>query len=146
MNGFNRIEVTGSDRHEFLDRVFCGPVNRRDGRVGLGYLLNHHGMVKAEATIANLASSDGGPSRVWYGSAAASEFHDMDWLHQHMRSDEDVQLRSLTNDQTILVLAGPKARDVITACAREDWSAPSVPMAERARVFRRDRTCDGYEP
>ena len=123
----NRLEITGPDRHSFLDRMFCGTVTKRAGRVGLGYLLNHHGMVKGEATVANLPASDRGPERVWYGSAAASEFHDMDWLSQHIQPGEDVQIRSLTNDQTILVLAGPRARDVLSACARGDWSAAAFP-------------------
>ncbi|WP_224817156.1 FAD-dependent oxidoreductase [Hasllibacter sp. MH4015] len=127
VNGFNRFEITGEDRHAFLDRMICGTVPRRDGRVGLGYLLNHHGCLKSEATLANLPASDRGPDRVWYGSAAAAEYHDMDWLIAHLRADEDVQIRSLTNDQTILVLAGPKARDVLSACAREDWSADAFP-------------------
>ncbi|MEM9124774.1 MAG: FAD-dependent oxidoreductase [Pseudomonadota bacterium] len=127
VNGFNRIEITGADRHTFLDRLFCGPVTRRAGRVGLGYMLNHHGMVKSEATIANLPASDRGPERVWYGSAAASEVHDLDWLNLHRRPDEDVQLSSLTNEQTILVLAGPNARKVLSACARGDWSASAFP-------------------
>ncbi len=127
VNGFNRIEITGADRHAFLDRMFCGTVTKREGRVGLGYLLNHHGMIKGEATVANLPASDRGPARVWYGSAAASEFHDMDWLIRHLRTDEDVHLKSLTNDQTILVLAGPNARAVLSACARGDWSADAFP-------------------
>lgn len=127
VNGFNRIEITGADRHSFLDRMLCGTVTRKTGRVGLGYLLNHHGMIKAEATVANLPASDRGPERVWYGSAAASEFHDMDWLTRHIRAGEDVQLRSLTNDQTILILAGPKSRDVLSTCARGDWSAQAFP-------------------
>ncbi len=127
VNGFNRIEITGKDRHAFLDRMMCGFVQKQDGRVGLGYLLNHHGNIKGEATIANLPSSDRGPARVWYGSAAASEYHDMDWLTAHVRQDEDVRLRSLTNDQTILVLAGPNARDVLSACARGDWSVEAFP-------------------
>ncbi len=127
VNGFNRIEITGADRHSFLDRLFCGNVTRRTGRVGLGYLLNHQGMVKGEATVANLPASDRGPARVWYGSAAASEYHDMDWLNAQLRADEDVQLRSLTNDQTILVLAGPKSRAVLSACARGDWSKEAFP-------------------
>jgi len=135
VNGFNRIEITGADRHAFLDRMFCGAVARREGRVGLGYLLNHHGMIKAEATIANLPATDRGPERLWYGSAAASEFHDMDWLTQHQRAGEDVQLRSLTNDQTILVLAGPKARDVLSACARGDWSAEAFPWLNVRECF-----------
>ncbi|MEO0484540.1 MAG: FAD-dependent oxidoreductase [Pseudomonadota bacterium] len=127
VNGFNRFEITGADRHSFLDRMFCGTVTKRAGRVGLGYLLNHHGMVKGEATVANLPASYRGPDRVWYGSAAASEYHDMDWLMEHLRDDEDVQIRSLTNDQTILVLAGPKARDVLSASARGDWSRDAFP-------------------
>ncbi|WP_170608492.1 GcvT family protein [Ruegeria arenilitoris] len=127
VNGFNRFEITGEDRHAFLDRMFCGTVTRRNGRVGLGYLLNHHGMVKGEATLANLPASDRGPDRVWYGSAAASEYHDMDWLSSHVHDDEDVNIRSLTNEQTILVLAGPNARDVLAACARGDWSNDAFP-------------------
>ena len=122
VNGFNRFEITGADRNSFLDRMFCGAIPKRAGRVGLGYLLNHHGMIKGEATLANIPASDRGPDRVWYGSAAASELHDMDWLQMHLRDGEDVQIKSLTNDQTILVLAGPRARDVLSACARGDWS------------------------
>ncbi|WP_137703347.1 GcvT family protein [Marimonas lutisalis] len=135
VNGFNRIEITGADRHAFLDRMVCGRIPRREGRVGLGYLLNHHGMVKAEATIANLPASDRGPARVWYGSAAASELHDMDWLRAYLRADEDVQLRSLTNDHTILVLAGPKSRGVLSACARGDWSAQAFPWLSVCECF-----------
>ncbi len=135
INGFNRIEITGADRHAFLDRMVCGTVIKRDGRVGLGYLLNHQGMVKAEATVANLPSSDRGPARVWYGSAAASEFHDMDWLTTHLRDDEDVHLRSLTNDQTILVLAGPKARDVLSNAARGDWAVDAFPWLSVRECF-----------
>ncbi|WP_281973177.1 GcvT family protein [Ruegeria faecimaris] len=135
VNGFNRIEITGADRHAFLDRLFCGAVTRRDGRIGLGYLLNHHGMVKAEATVANLPASDRGPARVWYGSAAASEFHDMDWLKQNRHPDEDVHLRSLTNDYTILILAGPKSRDVLASCARGDWSPAAFPWLSVRECF-----------
>ncbi|MGS4884401.1 GcvT family protein [Roseibium sp. MB-4] len=135
VNGFNRIEITGSDRHTFLDRLFCGAVTKREGRVGLGYLLNRHGMVKAEATIANIPASDRGPARVWYGSAAASEYHDMDWLKSHLRPDEDVEIRSLTNDQTILVLAGPKARAVLRSASRGDWSKEGFPWLSVRETF-----------
>ncbi|GAB5445407.1 GcvT family protein [Gymnodinialimonas sp.] len=135
VNGFNRFEITGTDRHSFLDRMFCGAVTKRDGRVGLGYLLNHQGRVKGEATVANLPPSDRGPARAWYGSAAAAETHDMDWLLAHLRSDEDVQIKSLTNDQTILVLAGPKSRDVLQAVSREDWSCEAFPWLSVRECF-----------
>ena len=127
VSGFNRIEITGKDRHAFLDRMICGNVTKRQGRVGLAYLLNDQGCIKAEATIANLPASDRGPERVWYGSAAASEYHDKDWLTTQRRQNEDVHFSSFTNEQTILVLAGPKARAVLSACARGDWSVGAFP-------------------
>ncbi len=135
VNGFTRFEMTGADRHAFLDRMMCGAVTRRPGRVGLGYLLNHQGMLKSEATIANLPASDRGPDRLWYGSAAAAERHDMDWLTAHLRNDEDVHIRSLTNDQTILVLAGPNARKVLSACSRGDWSKDAFPWLSVRECF-----------
>ncbi|WP_425037522.1 FAD-dependent oxidoreductase [Primorskyibacter sp. S187A] len=127
INGFNRIEIAGPDRHSFLDRLTCGRLQTAAGRVGLSYLLTPQGMLKTEATIANLPASARGPERVWFGSAAAAEYHDMDWLTAHLSPHEDVQLRSLTNDQTILLLAGPQSRDVLSACARGDWSSEAFP-------------------
>ena len=135
VNGFNRFEITGSDAATFLDRMICGKLPRKDGRVGLAYLLNHHGMLKGEATIANLPASDRGPARFWYGSAAASEYHDMDWLTAHISADDDVQIKSLTNDMTILVLAGPKSRDVMQAVSRADWSRTAFPWLSVRECF-----------
>ena len=120
VNGFNRIEISGDGAHDWLETLFCGRIQRKTGRVGLGYLLNSHGCIKAEATLANLP--DG---RIWYGSAAASEFHDLDWLRSH--APGNITIKSLTNDMTILVLAGPKARAVLSDISREDWSATAFP-------------------
>ena len=122
VNGFNRYEISGISAQDWLDTMFCGRITRKAGKVGLGYLLNHKGNVKGEATIANLP--DG---RIWYGSAAAAEFHDMDWLISHLPDDGAVNIRSMTNDHTILVLAGPRARDVLGSVSREDWSAEAFP-------------------
>jgi dimethylglycine dehydrogenase len=130
VNGFNRFELTGTGVHDFLDRMSCSRIPRKLGKVGLGYLLNHHGCLKGEFTVANLP--DG---RVWYGSAAASEYHDMDWLTAHLTDTDDVQIRSLTNDQTILVLAGPRARDVLSAASRGDWSKSAFPWLSVREAF-----------
>ena len=135
LSGFNRFELTEADVHGFLDRMRCGTVTKRWDRVGLGYLLNEHWMLKGEAMIANITMSDRGPNWVWYGSVAASEFHDMDWLQSHLGKDEDVTIRSLTNAQTILVLAGPKSRDVLSAAARGDWSREAFPWLSVREAF-----------
>ena len=130
VSGFNRYALSGSGVHDFLDRMMCGTVPRKTGRVGLGYLLNRHGMVKGEATIANLPGGE-----VWYGSAAAAEFHDLDWLRDHVRVDEDVSIETLTNDFTILVVAGPKSREVMQAVSRADWSKEAFPWLSVRKCF-----------
>ena len=135
VNGFNRFEITGADATPFLDRLMCGRIPSKPGRLGLCYLLNDYGMLKGEATLANLPASDRGPDRIWYGSAAASEYHDMDWLTQHIGTNEDVTVRSLTNDQTILIIAGPKARDVLCAVSRADWSDAAFPFLSVRECF-----------
>jgi len=135
VNGFTRYEITGADAEAFLDRMVCGRVPRRAGRVGLTYLLNHHGMIKAEATLARLPDSTRGQGRIWYGAAAAAEQHDMDWLQAHVGAGEDVQIRCLTNDMTILIVAGPKARAVMKAVSREDWSAEAFPWLSVREAF-----------
>ncbi|MEM7075004.1 MAG: aminomethyltransferase family protein, partial [Pseudomonadota bacterium] len=135
VNGFTRIELTGRDVHAFLDRLTCGLVPKRPGRVGLTYLLNDHGMIKSEATIANIPASDRGPDRVWYGAAAAAEWHDRDWLAGHIQPDEDVRMRDLTDMYTILVLAGPKAREVLSSVSRADWSQRGFPWLSARECF-----------
>jgi dimethylglycine dehydrogenase len=130
INGFNRFEITGPGARDWLDTMVCGRISRKVGKVGLGYLLNHHGNVKGEATLANLDEAT-----TWYGSAAASEYHDMDWLTAHLPKDGSVAIRSLTNDWTILVLAGPKSRDVLAAVSRGDWSAKAFPWLSVRRAF-----------
>ena len=111
VSGFNRYELTGDGIHDWLDGVFCSRVNRHTGRVGLGYFLNHLGGVKGEATLANLAET-----RVIFGSAAAAEAHDMEWLQDHLPPKSGIKIRSLTNDMTTLVVAGPKSAKLLQKC------------------------------
>lgn len=131
VNGFNRFEITGEGAHEWLDELMCSRVPKKSGKVGLTYFLNDHGMVKGEATIANL--EDG---RIWYGSAAAAEYHDMDWLTEHLPENNSIQIKSLTNDYTILVLAGPKSRDVLSKAApRDDVSSEAFPWLSVKKIY-----------
>lgn len=130
VSGFNRYEICGAGAHDWLDRIMCSRVPRAQGKVGLSYFLNHDGNLKGEATLANLP--DG---RIWYGSAAAAEHHDWDWLHDHTPPD-GVTLKRLTNSHTILVIAGPKSREVLSAAApRTDWSKAAFPWLQVRNVF-----------
>ena len=131
VSGFNRYEITGTGVHDWLDGVVCSNVPRKTGKVGLTYLLNDFGNVKGEATIANVDEDT-----IWYGSAAASEYHDRDWLSERLPEDGSIRLDTLTNTHTILVVAGPKSRDVLQKAApRNDWSKEAFPWLSVRRVF-----------
>ncbi len=128
--GFTRIAVEGPGALGCLDGLVAGRLPGREGRVGLAYTLSETGTVKSEATLARL-----GPETVLWGSAAAAELHDFDWLSERLPADGSVRLRPMTEDWGMLVLAGPRAPAVLEAAApREDWSAAGFPWLSARRV------------
>ena len=130
VSGFNRYAITGQGVHDCLDAIMCSRIPRKTGRVGLAYFLNRDGNVKGEATLANINGN-----RVWYGSAAAAEFHDMDWLTEHLPAGGRIRIDSLTNTHTTLVIAGPGSRAVLQrAVSGADWSRERFPWLSARSV------------
>ena len=130
VNGFGRIEIKGEGAEAFLNKMTCSTVPKTIGKVSLCYLLNHKGSVLAEATIAKI-----GEGHYWYGCAAAGERHDWDHLTNHLPEDGSVTLTNLTNSHVILVLAGPKSRDILAKCCpRDDVSQNALPWMRGKQV------------
>jgi len=121
VSGFNRYEISGAGSTEFLDKLVCGKLPVKVGKVRLCYLLNERGNILSEATIAKL-----GEEHYWFGSAAAAEWHDRDWLNRFM--PDSVTLTELTASHTILVVAGPDSRALLQSISpRCDWSKAAFP-------------------
>ena len=117
VSGFNRYELKGEGVEEWLDHLACGGIPKEVGQVRLCYLLNRNGRMLCEATLAKLADN-----HFWYGSAAAAEWHDRDYLWASMPAT--VSLTEMASSHTILVLAGPKSGDLLQSLSpRCDWSA-----------------------
>ncbi|MDE2913908.1 MAG: FAD-dependent oxidoreductase [Paracoccaceae bacterium] len=119
--GFSRFEFSGRGIREWLDRLTCSRIPQDEGRVSLCYFLNGQGHVKCEATLANLGS------HFWYGSAAAAQVHDYDWLSETLPEDGSIRIRCLTSEFQIIVVAGPNARDVLQDAVQCDVSSQSLP-------------------
>lgn len=123
LSGFNRFEITGTDAAAWLDSLTCSRLPKSAGRVGLWYFLSHNGNIDAEATVAKLDDT-----HLWYCSAAAAEYHDMDWLTERLPAGSDVQIASLTNSHTVLIIAGPQARTLMdAACPRTSFAQDDFP-------------------
>ncbi|MEO0618559.1 MAG: FAD-dependent oxidoreductase [Pseudomonadota bacterium] len=122
VSGFNRLSISGAGADAWFDTLTCSNVPRNEGRIGLVYLLNDHGNVQSEFTIARLA-----PDHFVLGSAAAALDHDADLLN-HANPPEGVKIENLTDRITTLVLAGPAARILLADVApATDWSHSAFP-------------------
>ncbi len=122
ISGFNRVEIEGPAARSWLDGLVCSRVPRREGRIGLAYFLTERGHVLGEATLALLDAE-----RIWYGSAAAAEYHDRDWLAERLPAS-GVTLTSLTDGWTILLVAGPRSRELLARVSpRTDFSREAFP-------------------
>lgn len=121
VSGFNRFSIQGEGATEFLDSLSCSNIPKKTGKISLCYLLNDSGNVLAEATLAKLDEE-----HYWYGSAAAAEWHDLDWLNSH--KPDTVTITEMAASHTILVVAGPKSRDLLQSLSpRCDWSKVGFP-------------------
>jgi len=129
VSGFNRYEISGDGVDTFLDRMICGKLPTDIGKLSLCYLLTEKGNILTEATLVKL-----GENRYWYGSAAAAEWHDRDWLNRF--KPDTVTITEMAASHTILVLAGPKSRDLLQSVSpRNDWSKTAFPWLRAKSMF-----------
>ena len=131
LSGFNRFEIKGADVATWLDSLTCTKLPKTIGRVGLCYFLSDNGNIDAEATVAKFSDT-----HLWYCSAAAAEYHDMDWLTERLPAGSDIQISSLTNSHTVLIIAGPHARALMdAACPRTSFVQADFPWMTAKTCF-----------
>ena len=121
LGGFAKFEVSGDGAAAYLDRLICGRLPTV-GRVALAYMCAPRGGILSELTITRLAEE-----RFYLCSAATAEWHDEQWLRRHLPADGAIQLRNLTARYGTLVLAGPRAREVLSQVTEADLSNDSFP-------------------
>jgi dimethylglycine dehydrogenase len=90
---------------------------KRLGGIGLVHPLSRQGRVYGEMTVTRLADD-----HFYCLSAAAAEQRDWDLLIQSKLPGEDVTFRNLTMDLGVLVMNGPRSRDVLAKLTNADLS------------------------
>jgi len=122
LSTFAKYEVTGKDAEGFLDRLLANRMPRRDGGIVLAHALTEAGRIKSEMTVTRL-----GAERFYLLSGAVAELHDLDVLNDAKRAGEDVAIRNVTLDIGVLVLSGPRARDVLGQLTDADLGNDAFP-------------------
>jgi dimethylglycine dehydrogenase len=129
MSAFAKCEVSGSGAESWLNSNLTNRAPTAIGRVTLSYLLTERGGVRAEFTLTRV-----GPERFYLISAGALETHDFDTLEKLLPADNSVRLDKVTTQRGVLVLAGPRSRDVLAKVAEIDVSNKAFPWLTARRL------------
>ncbi|MEL7184975.1 MAG: FAD-dependent oxidoreductase [Pseudomonadota bacterium] len=120
LSGFAKYDVTGPDAEAFLNRLCANRMPTREGGVVLAHILSKNGRILGEVTITRLADNS-----FYLLSAAGAELRDLAHLDQGVLEGENVQIQNVTDDRGVLVLAGPKSRDVLSKLTDADLTNAS---------------------
>jgi dimethylglycine dehydrogenase len=122
MSAFSKFMVEGHDSASWLDSLLANRIPRKTGRIGLCHLLTSLGGVRSEFTVYRLAED-----RFYLVSAGMLERHDWDYLTKALPADGRVQLRKVTSQYGVLVLAGPNSRSLLQRLTDRDLSNEAFP-------------------
>ena len=117
MTAFAKCRIKGPKAEEFLDNLVANKLPKKVGRVNLCHALNTKGGVHSEFTILREAEDS-----FYLVSAGAFQRLDHDWIHKWMPKDGSVIFENLTNSTGVLVVAGPKSRELMQRVSKDDFS------------------------
>jgi dimethylglycine dehydrogenase len=129
MSAFAKCEVSGPGAERWLNSILTNSIPTATGRVTLTYLLTERGGVRAEFTLTRV-----GPERFYLISAGSLEGHDFDVLEKLLPADSSVRIDKVTTQRGVLVLAGPRSREVLAKVADIDVSNKAFPWLTARRL------------
>jgi dimethylglycine dehydrogenase len=119
--GFSKFLITGRGAEAYLDQLVCSRLPRQN-RISLAYVLKANGGIDSEFTLTRL-----GAQTFYAVSAAIAEHHDDDILSSALPSDGSVSVENCSERLGTLVLAGPRARDVLRQVTGADLTNEEFP-------------------
>jgi len=117
MTAFAKCRISGPGAEAFLDYMVANTLPEKDGGISLCHALNTRGGVHSEFTIRREAADS-----FYLVSAGALQRLDHDYLRRHMPDDGSVTFEQLTEEIGVLVVAGPKSRQLLSRVSDADLS------------------------
>jgi dimethylglycine dehydrogenase len=115
LSSFAKFDVTGPGAEALLDRLTANRLPQKPGGIGLSQVLSDKGRIAGEWTITRL-----GPDRFYVLTGAGAEEQARDDLA--LAAGPDVTIANVTDGFGLLVVAGPRARDVLAGLTDTDMS------------------------
>ncbi|MBT3559177.1 MAG: FAD-dependent oxidoreductase [Rhodospirillales bacterium] len=109
LSSFAKFDVCGPDAENMLNHLTANKVPKRAGGIGLMHMLTENGCIESEVTVTRLADD-----RFYVLSGGGAEEKDWDMMTQGKLNTHDATITNVTDDYGLLVLGGPKSRDVLS--------------------------------
>ena len=122
LSGFAKCRISGPSAESFLNFLVANKISKTIGRVSLCHALNSLGGVHSEFTITKEAENS-----FYLVSAGAYQRLDHDWIKKNMPTDNSVIFEDLTNSKGVLVLAGPKSRELMKLVSKDNFENENFP-------------------
>ena len=138
MTPLRRLEVSGPGAVDLLQRLTTGDVAKKPGAVTYTLLLDDHGGIRSDVTVARLEEET--------FQVGANGRIDLVYLSREARwqrresPDRWVQVREITGGTCCVGLWGPRARDLVSSISDDDFSNDGL------RYFRAKKTVIGGIP
>jgi dimethylglycine dehydrogenase len=115
LSSFAKFDVTGPGAEALLDRLTANRLPKKQGGIGLSQVLSAKGRILGEWTITRM-----GPDRFYLLTGAGAEEQTRDDLA--FAAGPDVTISNVTDAMGMLVVAGPKSREVLAGLTDTDLS------------------------
>ena len=122
MASFGKIRVEGRDACAFLQRVCANDVDVPAGRLVYTQMLNSRGGIECDLTVTRLSETE-----FLLIVPAATLQRDLSWLRRHL-GDEFAVITDMTAAESVLVVMGPKARELMNKVSPNDFSNENHPF------------------
>lgn len=113
---FAKYEIVGPGAEAWLSRLMTNRMPR-SGRIVLTPMLNEHGRLIGDFTIAKADDE-----RFFMFGSSQAQIHHMRWFERHLPDDGSLSIRPLGMDLVGLSIAGPKSRQLLARLTDEDVS------------------------
>ncbi|WP_018236674.1 FAD-dependent oxidoreductase [Ensifer sp. BR816] len=129
MTSFGKIRIEGRDACTFLNRLCANQMDVAPGRIVYTQMLNSKGGIESDLTVTRFSET-----AFFAVVPGATLQRDLAWMRKHVREDEFVVITDITASESVLVLMGPKAREVITGVSPNDFSNEAFPFGTAQEI------------
>ncbi|MCJ8054639.1 FAD-dependent oxidoreductase [Shinella curvata] len=129
MSSFGKIKIEGKHALPYLQRLCANQMDVAIGRIVYTQMLNMAGGIESDLTVTRLSET-----AFFAVVPGATLQRDLAWMRKHLRSDEHVVITDLTAAESVLVLMGPHARNIISKVSPNNFSNEVFPFGTAQEI------------